>query len=79
MLLLNHQAECLCKAFKTSCGHLKHIEMECEEIIRRADSISEAIELAYDLGQNEREKALYCLILGRIIERLEKQERHENG
>ena len=78
MLLLNYQASCICKAFKTNCEHVHQIEQECLEIMRRADTLAEAIELAYDLGkEDENTKALYLVTLGRVIERLEKEQSHD--
>lgn len=78
MLLLNYQADCICKAFKTDCEHVHQIEQECLEIMRRADTFAEAIELAYDLGkEDENNKALYLVTLGRVIERLEKEQSHD--
>lgn len=77
MLLLNHQASCICKAFKTNCEHMVEIEQECLEILKRADTIAEAIELVYDLGQDENDKALYLVAIGRTIEKLEKEGNHD--
>lgn len=78
MLLLNYQADCICKAFNTDCKHMYQIEQECLEIIRRADTFAEAIELAYDLGkEDENNKALYLVTLGRIIGELEKEQSHD--
>lgn len=78
MLLLNYQADCICKAFKTDCDHVNQIEQECQEIMRRADTFAEAIELAYDLGkEDENQKALYLVTLGRVIEKLEKSQSHD--
>lgn len=76
MLILNHQASCICKAFKTDCGHLDQIEQECLETLKRADTMAEAIELVYDLGEDENTKALYLVTMGRMIERLEKKQIH---
>jgi hypothetical protein len=77
MLLLNHYAECLCKAFKTDCRTLFVMELEIREILLRADTTSEAIELIYDLSKDENIRSLYLVTMGRMIERMEKEESHE--
>lgn len=79
MLLLNHQASCICKAFKTSCSHIVQMEQECREILSRAETLAEAIELVYDLGDNENMKALYLVTMGRVWEKLEKEQVHEQS
>lgn len=77
MLILNHAAKCICKAFKTNCSEIVQIEQECLEIMRNSDTLAEAIELAYDLGkEDENKKALYLVTLGRVIEKLEKKQIH---
>lgn len=55
------------------------MEQECREILLRADTLAEAIELVYDLGDDENMKALYLVTMGRVWEKLEKEQVHEQS
>lgn len=79
MLILNHRAECLCKAFKLDCAILFMMEQEIREILHRADTTSEAIELIHGLSTEEGKRSLYLVLLGRLIERMGKEEKHERA
>lgn len=68
MLEANHKAECLCKAFGTTCDKMREMQEQVREALKRADTLSEALELAYQLGRTENEKLIYVHICSSIIQ-----------
>src|SRR6478609_6092210 len=59
----DHSKECLCEAFGLTCERLNEIREECKEIVDRADTRSESLELAYEAGKTPEEKIVFVHIV----------------
>lgn len=76
---VDHSADCPCKAFGFTCEKVRDMKIEVKEILERADTLSEAIEMAFDLGKTDEQRCMYSHLMGKAIktEEDEAEEREE--